>query len=128
MRFLSYPRNCRDSVMGRPIHSTFSSSEWFRTYVRIPTLILNTGHFIEERHFHPIEKIPNSVIHLKKKKILFFSVSFYRRLVGGRGGFLACSPHGITSCTSFVDELNSQSLFTWMTIGPGVDGDRPATR
>lgn len=65
--------------------------------------------------------MPNSVFHSK----LFYI--FYRR-VGGRGGVLACSPHGINSWTSLVDELISQSLFTWMTIGPGVGGFRSATR
>lgn len=73
--------------------------------------------------------MPNSVIY--SDRCFFFSSFFFfhRRLgVGGRGGVLACSPHGITSCTSLVDELISQSLFTWMTIGSGVDGARPATR
>ena len=75
MEFESFvPSQKLSSVMGRPVHLTFSSSEWFRTYVRIQTLILNTGHFIEERHFHPIEKMPNSVIHLKH---FFLPFSFF---------------------------------------------------
>lgn len=106
------------------------------------TRILTTGHVVQEaanfliQHFNSTNKTlkrcqtPSFIQILVFFPLLFFFFFFFhRRLdVGGRGGVLAFSPHGITSCTSLVDELISQSLFTWMTIGSGVDGVRPATR
>lgn len=101
----------------------------------VHTRILTTSHFVQEtsnfltQHFTPPQNFERRQTPSFIQIVDFIFETFYRRFgVGGRGGVLACSPHGITSCNSLVDELISQSLFTWITIGPGVDGVRPETR